>query len=44
MISADSAFTAEQLVHSTTSSDIKSSYAYSLECEIALRNLLSKGK
>ena len=43
MISADSAFTAEQLVHSTTS-DIKSSYAYSLECEIALRNLLSKGK
>ena len=43
MISADSALTAEQLLHSSTS-DIKSSNNYSLECEIALRNLLSKGK
>ena len=43
MISADSALTAEQLLHSSTS-DLKSSNNYSLECEIALRNLLSKGK
>ena len=43
MIAADSAYTAEQLAHEFNDLDSMAPNEYSLECEIALKNLVGKG-
>ena len=44
MISAESAYTTDQLIHEPNKRDIKGSDLFSLECETALRNLPTIGK
>ena len=44
MISAESAYTTDQLIHEPNKRDIKGSDLFSLECETALRNLPAIGK
>ena len=44
MISAESAYTTDQLIHEPNKRDIKGSDLFSLECETALRNLSAIGK